>query len=270
MIAAAETQACLLRLPTSLADSGPIRVLCSNEPCGPRVWSLICRDLEHSSAHRTVTTTGLRFGHFVLDRGTRELRRRGELRHLGPKAFELLELLLGQRPNVVTKQRIRDRLWPETFVSEWALASVVAEVRSALDEDPKEPRFVRTVHRVGYAFCGEAEESAPVRRESATAYRLVLQGREVDLHAGENLLGRIAEGVAWIDSSSVSRRHARIVIDGGAAVLEDLGSKNGTFMRGERIAAPTPLSDGDVFRLGRVSITLRALRDGGTTGTDVD
>ena len=212
----------------------------------------------------------VRFGHFVLDRGTRQLLREGELRHLGPKAFELLELLLGHRPNVVTKERIRDRLWPETFVSEWALASVVAEVRSALGEDPKEPRFVRTVHRVGYAFCGDADESEPARRQGPTAYRLVLQGHEVALRAGENLLGRVAEGVAWIDSSSVSRRHARIVIEEGAPVLEDLGSKNGTFLRGERILAPTRLADGDVFRLGRVNMTLRALRDGDTTGTDAD
>ena len=212
----------------------------------------------------------VRFGHFVLDRGTRQLLREGELRHLGPKAFELLELLLGHRPNVVTKERIRDRLWPETFVSEWALASVVAEVRSALGEDPKEPRFVRTVHRVGYAFCGDADESEPARRQGPTAYRLVLQGHEVALRAGENLLGRVAEGVAWIDSSSVSRRHARIVIEEGAPVLEDLGSKNGTFLRVERILTPTRLADGDVLRLGRVHMTLRALRDGETTGTDVE
>jgi len=209
----------------------------------------------------------------VLERGSRQLRRGETLCHLGPKAFELLELLLGHRPNVVPKDRIRDRLWPETFVSEWALASVVAELRSALDEHAKAPRFVRTVHRVGYAFCGEAkeaDESGPGWVPGATAYRLVVQGRDVDLRPGENLLGRVAEGVAWIDSSSVSRRHARVLVLGGGPVLEDLGSKNGTFLHGQRISTPTPLVDGDVFRLGRVSITLKALRDGVTTGTDVD
>ena len=49
------------------------------------------------------------FGDFVLDRGTRQLWRGKEERRLGPKAFELLELLLKQRPNVVPRERIRDR-----------------------------------------------------------------------------------------------------------------------------------------------------------------
>ena len=77
----------------------------------------------------------VKFGDFVLDRGTRQLRRGEEERRLGPKAFELLELLLNQRPNVVTRERIRDRVWPGTFVSESTLSTVVAEVRAALDEE---------------------------------------------------------------------------------------------------------------------------------------
>ena len=51
-------------------------------------------------------------------------------------------------------------------------------------------------------------------------------------------------------------------------VLEDLGSKNGTFVRGQRISAPTALADGDVFRLGRVSMKLRAVRPDEATRTD--
>jgi pSer/pThr/pTyr-binding forkhead associated (FHA) protein len=60
-----------------------------------------------------------------------------------------------------------------------------------------------------------------------------------------------------IDSSSVSRRHALVVIQDGAATLEDLGRKNGTFLRGKRISAPMALVDGDEFRLGRVRIGRR-------------
>src|SRR5262245_39492671 len=123
------------------------------------------------------------FGDFVLDRGARQLQRGDDARHLGPKAFELLELLLDHRPNVVARHRIRDLLWPGTFVAESTLATVVAEVRAALGEDAKSPGFVRTVHGVGFAFCGQATESRPRRSQvkSALAFRLVLDDREVRL-----------------------------------------------------------------------------------------
>jgi DNA-binding winged helix-turn-helix (wHTH) protein len=212
----------------------------------------------------------VKFGDFVLDRGTRQLRRGEDTRHLGPKAFELLELLLNQRPNVVARERIRDRLWPGTSVSESTLATVVAEVRAALEEDPKRPCFLRTVHGVGFAFCGPATESGSRADVAARAvtYRLVLEDREVMLRPGENLLGRVEDGLVWIESRSASRRHARILVEGGEVILEDLASKNGTFLRGQRISAPTPLADGDVFRLGRVSIMLRAVRPDEATRTD--
>ena len=212
----------------------------------------------------------MKFGDFVLDRGTRQLWRGEEERHLGPKAFELLELLLDQRPNVVARERIRDRLWPGTFVAESTLATVVAEVRAALGESAKEPRFLRTVRGVGFAFCGEASESGsrPRAATGTAAYRLVVEDREVMLRPGENLLGRVEDGVIWLESPSVSRRHARIVVEGGQVILEDLGSKNGTFLRGQRISTPTPLADGDVFRLGRVNMTLRAVRPRRETRTD--
>jgi DNA-binding winged helix-turn-helix (wHTH) protein len=212
----------------------------------------------------------VKFGDFVLDRGTRQLLRGGHERRLGPKAFELLELLLDQRPNVVARERIRDRLWPDTFVSESTLATLMAEVRAALDESPKRPVFLRTVHGVGFAFCGQALETEPRTRAAgdAPAFRLVLEDREVALHPGENLLGRVEEGVAWFESSTVSRRHARIRVEGGEVILEDLASKNGTFVRGQRISGPTALFDGDVFRLGRVKVTLRSLQPDEVTRSD--
>jgi DNA-binding winged helix-turn-helix (wHTH) protein len=208
------------------------------------------------------------FGDFVLDRGTRQLRRGEEERRLGSKAFGLLELLLNQRPNVVARERIRDRVWPGTFVSESTLSTVVAELRAALDEDPKRPRFLRTVHGVGFAFCGPATETGPRVPAGRTVYRLVLEDREIVLRPGENVLGRVEDGVVWLESPSVSRRHARILIEKGEVVLEDLASKNGTFVRGERISVPTRLADGDVFRLGRVSVKLRAGQADRSTRTE--
>lgn len=212
------------------------------------------------------------FDDFVLDRGTRQLLRGKELRHLSPKAFDLLDLLLRHRPNVVARQRIRARLWEGTHVTDSTLAGLVVELRSALGEDAGEPRLLRTVHRVGYAFCGDARElegrSAPP--PGPVAYRLLLEGREVALRPGENLLGRVEDGVAWIEAPTVSRRHARILVDGHQVTIEDLGSKNGTFVRGEKISGPTPVAHGDVIRLGRVSMEILAVRTDLSTQSGID
>lgn len=212
----------------------------------------------------------VQFGEFALDRDGRRLLRCGHAIHVGPKAFDLLDLLLTHRPRVVSKQRIRDRLWPSTFVSESTFLTVATELRSALGDDARRPRFVRTVRGFGYAFCGEARESEEPVTAPARQLRLVLEDREIPLRPGENVLGRVEEGVAWIDSPWVSRRHARIVVAGQAASLEDLGSKNGTFLRGKRISGPQPLSDGDEICLGRVTMIFRVSRAGKSTRTDVE
>ncbi len=212
----------------------------------------------------------IHFGEFALDRDTRQVFRGEEELHLGPKAFDFLDFLLSQKPRVVSRERIRDRLWPGTFISESTLATVVNEVRAALGDDPKRPRFIRTVRGHGYAFFGETVSSAseaPRSPRRGVSFRLVLDDREVALHEGENLLGREEEGVLWIDAPTVSRRHARIVVAGGSAVLEDLGSKNGTHLKGVRLTTPVPLADGDEIWLGQVPLTFRVLAAGGPTRT---
>jgi len=212
------------------------------------------------------------FGEFTLDRDRRQLLQGDQALHLGPKPFDLLDLLLAHHPRVVSKQQVRDRLWPATCVSESTFLTVVADLRAALKDDARSPRFVRTVHGFGYAFCADMRESAPVAEPVAgrgARLRLVLEDREVGLHEGENLLGRVEDGVAWIESEWVSRRHARVVVSGGVATLEDLGSKNGTFLRGKRVSGPEPLVDGDEICLGRVPMTFRVLRVGKPTRTDV-
>jgi pSer/pThr/pTyr-binding forkhead associated (FHA) protein len=65
------------------------------------------------------------------------------------------------------------------------------------------------------------------------------------MHFGEFDLDRETRRVLWIDAPTVSRRHARIVVTEGTAVLEDLGSKNGTHLNGVRLTAPVTLADGD-------------------------
>src|SRR5947209_8566224 len=134
-----------------------------------------------------------RFGDCVLDSSTRELLRGGKPVHLSPRAFELIELLLAERPKAVPKAEIHEGLWPKTFVADSTLTKLVAEARAAIGDDAREPRFIRTVHVFGYAFCGAASDS---RRAGAPAgsgdclHRLIGNGREANLEEGENILGR--------------------------------------------------------------------------------
>jgi DNA-binding winged helix-turn-helix (wHTH) protein len=201
----------------------------------------------------------LRFGDCLIDSETRELLVKGERVRLTPKAFQFLELLLENRPRALSKGQIHERLWPGTFVSDGTLTSLLAEVRSAIGEESHEPRHIRTVHRFGYAFSGTAEEAGerPAARQPTLVYRLFWGSREIALNEGEIVLGRDETVTVFLDHKSISRRHARLAIEGDRATLEDLGSKNGTFVRDERIVSATRLSDGDVIRLGSVSMTFR-------------
>ena len=194
-----------------------------------------------------------RFGEFVLDDGTRQLTRGGREVPLGPKAFELLELLVRSRPRVLSRTRLGAALWPGTHVGPTSLHVLVSQVRTALGDDPLAPQFIRTVQRVGYAFRGDATDDGPPAglEECAGGHQLIFGKSAFRLQEGENTLGRHPGIAVPVKSPGVSRHHARIVVRGSEAMLEDLASKNGTFVGEERVTRPRPLRDGDVVGLGK-------------------
>jgi DNA-binding winged helix-turn-helix (wHTH) protein len=203
----------------------------------------------------------LRFGDFDLEGGTRRLLRRGAEVHLSPKAFALLTALLERRPNAVSKRDLQDILWPSTFVAESNLPALVNELRSALGDQTARPRFIRTVPRFGYAFCGDAMErqaSPATDAEAGLSCWLIMETSRIQLSEGEHVIGRDTLADVWIDLPTMSRRHARIVITGDEARLEDLGSKNGTSLGGQPISAPRVLRDRDVILFGSVQVVFRA------------
>jgi DNA-binding winged helix-turn-helix (wHTH) protein len=201
----------------------------------------------------------LHFEGCILDLDTRELLREGRPVSISPKAFTLLELMAQRRPKALSKAEIHSALWPDTFVTETNLANLVVELRAAVGDDAHAPRIVRTVPRFGYAFCAEArsdESARGVAPVGVSGHRLVFGRREIALMTGENIIGRERAAIVWINDESVSRRHARIVVGEDGAWLEDLGSKNGTFLRGRAV-------------LGEVVAPLRyhCLEAAGTTRT---
>jgi DNA-binding winged helix-turn-helix (wHTH) protein len=201
-----------------------------------------------------------RFATFTFDAATRELRCGDQPIHLSPKAFDLLGLLLRQRPNAVSKTDLHRELWPDSFVSDGSLAVLVAEVRRAIGDSANRPLFVRTINRFGYAFAGAAADvvanDAPPGRAGG-ACSLTWGGERARLKQGENVLGRDLDADVYIDAIGVSRRHAVIVVDDDGVTLRDLSSKNGTFVNGARVIAAVALLDDSEVRLGAVCLRFR-------------
>lgn len=210
-----------------------------------------------------------RFGDFELDPATRELRRGGQAVPLAPKALNLLELLLERHPAAVARSEIRDVLWPDTIVADSNLPSLVWDLRQAIGDEPR-GLYLRTVRGFGYAFSGEARWDgghAGATTRPRRAPRLVWGDQAFPLEHGENVLGRGPEAAVLLDAPSVSRSHARIVVDGARSVLEDLRSKNGTWLNGDPVRSARELHDGDEIRLGSVQVLFRSLPHGYSTAT---
>ena len=206
----------------------------------------------------------LGFADCTLDVAARRLLRGDREVHLSPKAFELLLALVDRRGEAVGKAELLQRVWPDVFVSDASLARTIAEIRDGIGDDDR--TIVRTVHAFGYAF------DAPIASQSAAIAParcfLASHDRTFLLPEGEHFVGRDLDLCVPLESPKVSRRHARIVVNGHAVTIEDLDSKNGTYVRGARITAPTRLHPGDEIRVGPFTLTFREARGPATTVTE--
>ena len=104
--------------------------------------------------------------------------------------------------------------------------------------------------------------------DTGIRFRLRWPDGRAALKEGEHVLGRDPDLELFIDGPSVSRRHAMIRVSGTDATIQDLGSKNGTFVADRSAVAPMPLADGDIIRLGSVQLTFLAVSAGYSTRTE--
>jgi DNA-binding winged helix-turn-helix (wHTH) protein len=209
------------------------------------------------------------FGRCVIDLDARQVVRDGQPVHVSQKAFELLRILIAERPRAVSKPELHERIWPGTFVGDDSLAGLAAEARAAIGDPARRAEFLRTVHGFGYAF---APVTAAAPSAGAPAARpvcwLITESRAIPLTEGENILGRDTAAQVVLDSRRVSRQHARITVAGSAARLEDLGSRNGTLVGGVRVTGPVLLTDGAELTVGGIVLTFRASEDAPPTEAD--
>lgn len=176
---------------------------------------------------------------------------------LAPKPFALLELLIDRRPAAIPKEELVARIWGGAAISDTALTTIVNELRQALGESGHEPRFVRTVHGFGYAF--EGEVGRVLEAGPRICGWLLGLGVQIPLGEGVTVLGRApGGGGGTISDPSVSRRHALVRAGTDGVTIEDLGSRNGTRVRGEPASGAVQLEAGDEVTIGLVVLRFLA------------
>lgn len=195
----------------------------------------------------------VQFDGFILDSERKVLSRGGAPVRLSPRAFRLLSFLVAERPRAVSKRELIDSIWAGSVVEESNLKSLVLEIRTAIEERGGKPSVIRTVYGHGYAFEGEeVEETAAAAKEARV--RVAVQERIILLPEGIHDIGRLPNCPIFIDATSVSRVHARLHVGRDTLLVEDNGSKNGTFVSGIRIITPVPLPARARVRCGDVDL----------------
>ena len=203
----------------------------------------------------------------TLDRISRD----GRVVRLRPRAMDVLACLALEAGELASKQNLIDAVWQTEFVSDHALTQVIAELRAALGDDARNPTYIENIPRRGYrlvtAVTQVAELASPVR-DGSLPFKLQGEDRDHPLNQGPNVIGRTPDADISIDRTEVSRCHARIVVAGTTATIEDLGSKNGTYLNGKRLQQTALLANGDEIWIGRSVARLRFLVEGEPTMTE--
>lgn len=142
------------------------------------------------------------FGPYRLDGGKSVLWRGGDLVPLTPKALDLLTVLVEQGGDVVSKQELMSRVWPDTVVEEGNLSVTIAALRKALDPQSDGRSHIQTVPRRGYRFDAPLRASAEPRRLGLAVLPFACLGPETEAHVGlamaDALIGRLTHSDALI------------------------------------------------------------------------
>jgi len=189
------------------------------------------------------------FGDFVLDLASGDLRRGDEIVDLRPKLHALLVQLVENPGRLLTKEELMQTVWSDVFVADQTLNRSISELRDIVGD-----KMIETVPRRGYRFVAEIRKPPANIERVPSTFALVHRERSITLFVGENIVGRTPDCDVQVPASSVSRRHARIVVDPSETTIEDLGSTNGTKLRDQTVTKPVALQPGDPITIGRESL----------------
>ena len=198
----------------------------------------------------TARSTGsFNVGGWLVVPSLNRLSRGEETVRLELKLMEVLVYLAERTGELVSKRELIDAVWKVEVISDGTLTRAIALLRKALGDEARNPRFIETIPKRGYRFIAPVE-FVDSTHSTDLRFKVEVPDGEIPLAEGENLIGRDHEATVRIDIGGVSRRHAMIVVDGAYATLEDLDSKNGTYLRGRRVQKQTHLAHGDEIRIG--------------------
>lgn len=161
------------------------------------------------------TPASLTFDGYQLDPGNALLLRDGEPVALTPKAFAMLVLLCQRPGQLLSKDELLDAIWQTRHVSEGVLKNTVQELRQALGDDARSPRYIGTVHRRGYRFLAEVEAS-PVLAAAPTQVRDDLVPSHAHDAGTDAIVGRDAlldQLDGWLDGA-LRGKSATVFVNG--------------------------------------------------------
>lgn len=210
-----------------------------------------------------------RFGPFELDVAAYELRRDDTRVPLENRPMDLLVLLVQRAGTLIDRQTIQRAIGEAGVFLDWdaAINTAVRKIRRALGDDADRPQYIATIVGKGYRFIAPVAHVEGSRSEAGPTWFLTQDSREYPLAPGDNLIGRDAAVRVRLGHPSVSRRHARIRIDDACAIVDDLGSRNGTFVDGRRIDSVTgcELRNGTILGIGSVTLQVIVLTSSAST-----
>jgi len=198
--------------------------------------------------------TSFGVGHWRVDPALNSVAGPTETAHLEPKVMDVLVCLAEHASDVVSKELLLRSVWADSCVTDDVLRRAIFELRRVFGDEARRPRVIQTIPKRGYrliaAVVSDIDRTTVSPATEGTICTLTWQDGCVTLKEGTYLLGREESLPIRVPFSSVLRRHARLTIAGGAVTVEDLASKNGTFLRSKRLTAPTLLRNGDTLVTG--------------------
>jgi len=125
-----------------------------------------CEKINESNALRLMGMQGLRrVGAWQLNEIECTLTRGDTTRQLSPRSMSVLVALVDQRGQVMTTKELQDRFWPNSYSAEHGLHKAISEIRTALGDDPRSPRYIRTFARRGYSFILQPDDQTNLAKK---------------------------------------------------------------------------------------------------------